>query len=280
MGAANESRGLAMVQYVKTFRTGLAVIALITLASCAQPSAAPRPDATAPPSQSADQAPTPTATTAAPTANTDTPGPSGYFEGKVKDADGYTFDVAVNLQATDVEESIANDKPGFMSAEFKFTLALQLTNTTPGRNITFQPVSGVTKPFGNPKFIVSAAWNAGSPMCAAMKVATNACATVMGYGYADSALLPGITVQLEPFMGRPAGDKTAGLAGFAEADWPVIKEALSKPDALILGYEGGDYTRFGCKGSGLLGWVVAASAPAYECGATFADVVQQPVATR
>ncbi|WP_454811284.1 hypothetical protein [Paenarthrobacter nitroguajacolicus] len=198
----------------------------------------------------------------------------------MKDMDGYTFDLDVNVITSSLGETVADDKPGFMSARFQLGIDLHLINTTPGRNVSFKGVDGVTKPFGNPKFIVSALWNSDSPIClsAAESAKRDAkpCSILLGFGYADVSTPAGGTTALKVFKGSPGGNQTAGMAGFRESDWPAIKEALAKPDAFIVSYDGGDYRRFGCPLHGFLGAVVGANLPAYECGAVLPELVKHP----
>jgi hypothetical protein len=235
-----------------------------------------------------DPAPAPTTTTA--TATTDpTPadtvtttttvaaaGPATSFVAPVTDADGYRFDVSVNLAVSDLGDTVEHDKPGFMSAYFSLNLDMEITNRTPGRTIEFEQVAGVTAPLSYPKFLVSALWETGTPVCRAAAVADEPCAMVLGFGYANSPLEPDATLALDTYEGRPGGGFTAGLAAFPETAWPQLQTALTAPDRYLVSYDGGDYQRFDCALNMQLGIVVAASTGALDCTDVPVTMVQQP----
>ncbi|MBG0738873.1 hypothetical protein IV500_05485 [Paeniglutamicibacter antarcticus] len=287
-----------MGRSTKKLKTGLAVAAVLSLAACAQSPAASSGltqvpmNTTAAPSQVVTvAAPSPEPTTEQPLASpapaaSQAPqapsgvGPSGSFVSKIKDVDGYTFDLDVTVNTSNLGETVANDKPGFMSALFTLGLKMQLVNTTPGRTIAFKGVDMVSKPVGNPKFLVSALWKGDSPVCAPVAAAQNkapeACAILLGYGDADTPTAVGATSTLKTFKGDQSGNLTAGMAAFPEKDWPAIKAAMAEPAAFMVSYDGGDYQRFDCPMHQKLGKMVGASVPEYECGAVEPELVQLP----
>lgn len=260
-------------------------LTVASLVSCApSPGTPPANSPVASPSEAVvpveSVTPTPTQTPLTGPEAAGTRGPSGTFVAHMKDVDGYTFDLDVNVITSSLGETVADDKPGFMSARFLLDMDLHIINTTPGRNVSFKGVDGVTKPFGNPKFLVSALWNSDSPICLSAaesaKRATKPCSILLGFGYADVSTPAGGTTALKVFKGSPGGHQTAGMAGFPETEWPAIKEALTKPDAFLVSYDGGDFRRFGCPLHGFLGAIVGADSPAYERGAVMPELVKHP----
>jgi hypothetical protein len=212
-------------------------------------------------------------TTTTPTAGV---GPSGGFTVTVTDKDGYAFDVSVRVATTSLGDTVEFDKPGFMSTNFKLSLSMQVINKTAGRALTFEPVSGITKPLGNPKFLVSALWEKGSPVCTASSITKGPCALLLGFGYLPASVPPGATVALDVKKGHPSGWFTAGLAGFPESSWPEVKPALAAPTRFLISYDGGGHTRFGCSLHMRLGIAVAVSGGAFDCKKFTVDQVQQP----
>jgi hypothetical protein len=202
-------------------------------------------------------------------------GPTASFVAAITDENGYQFDVAVRLRTSDLGATVEFDKPGFMSTYFTLGLDIDLINKTPGRTIEFASVTGVTAPLSNPKFIVSAVWEAGDPVCSAASIADTACAMVLGFGYANVALAPDSTLPLDIKKGFPNGRYTAGLGSFPEDSWPQVESALASPDRYLVSYDGGDYSRFVCEDL-LVGFVVADSSGTSDCPDADLRLVTQP----
>lgn len=252
-----------------------ALASVLTLAGCGQ-----SPETPPAGEQASEQAtPTPTVSEAyakpsAPipaTAQAGAVGPEGNFVVNLVDKDGYTFDVSVRVKVTDLGETVANDKPGSMSANFKVAIEMGLTSTTPGRTIKFEQINGVA---GNEsRFTVLALWQAGSPVCVAGGVPDRVCATRLGDGIVNSAFPAGQTVPLKTYRSRSAG------IGLAESDWPTVKEELKNAIGFAVSYDGADTERFDCPAhSSFLGPIVASKPAGYECGAVKIGFVKAPAA--
>jgi hypothetical protein len=205
-----------------------------------------------------------------------TAGPTATFVAPVTDGDGYQFDLAVDLTVSDLGGTVEHDKPGFMSAYFSLNLDMKVTNKTPGRTIEFEEVTGVTAPLSYPKFLVSAQWDVGNPVCQAASVVDEPCAMVLGFGYANTPLDADATNTLDTYKGRPGGGFTAGLAAFPESAWPQLQTALATPNRYLLSYDGGDYQRFNCGLNDQLGAIIAASQGTLDCADVSVDMVRQP----
>ncbi|CAL9469847.1 hypothetical protein SUDANB95_02797 [Actinosynnema sp. ALI-1.44] len=203
-------------------------------------------------------------------------GPSGSFTFPITDKDGYRFDVSVRLSTSDLGGSVEHDKPGYMSAAFTLSISMEIANKTPGRTIEFHKVSGVTAPLGNPKFLLSAVWDQGSPVCTSVAVDASPCALLLGFGYATQPITASSTAVLETRKGHPSGHFTAGLAGFPENSWPQLRTALAKPHRYVLTYDGGKYQRFGCDLNERLGVVLADDKGQLDCTNTNLRLVPQP----
>jgi hypothetical protein len=167
----------------------------------------------------------------------------------IKDSDGYTFDIKYSYELRDVEQSTADDKPGFSSAVVEHQTALSLVNTTPGRNVSFETESGVTAPDSYPTFLLLAAWKAKSPMCRAMlKVDENwepptHCWIALAHSQFQGPLGSGETLDLEVRSGWP-NLGVAGVVAIPDASYEVVSTALKHPDDFIIAYRSADYTRF------------------------------------
>ena len=261
--------------------TGVASIVLLA-SGCGSTPTAGHPAAAALPSPSSASA-TPSTTTAPSSSSAVTSarpatgvGPTADFTSSITDADGYKFDLVVTLVTTDLGDTVEFDKPGFMSAYFTLSLSIDLVNRTPGRTITFESVPGVTAPLSNPKFLLAASWDTGSPVCTAVAITDSACAMVLGFGYVPGPLAAGTTVGLDIKKGRPGGWFTAGLAAFPESAWPTVKPALAAPSRYLISYDGGGITRFDCNLNSQLGVLIAASKGAFDCADVDVQAVSQP----
>jgi hypothetical protein len=155
---------------------------------------------------------------------------------------------------------------------------MEITNRTPSRTIEFEEVTGITAPLSYPKFLVSALWETGNPVCQAASITDAPCAMVLGFGYANTPLEADSTITLETYKGRPGGGFTAGLAAFPENTWPQVEGALAAPDRYLISYDGGDYRRFDCGLNYQLGVILAASQGPLDCTDVPLDMVQQPAA--
>lgn len=203
-------------------------------------------------------------------------GPSTSFVAPITDKDGYQFDIAVKLTTSNLGGTVEFDKPGFMSSLFTVSLSMQLINKTPGRAVKFESVSGVTAPLSNPKFLLSAVWDAGSVVCKAASISKSSCGIIIGFGYATTPLAPSSTITLETKKGHPSGWFTAGLAGFPESAWPQLKTALAAPERFLISYDGGGYKRFACELNDRVGVIVASSNAGFDCKHVAIEMVKQP----
>lgn len=167
----------------------------------------------------------------------------------VTDVDGYTFDVHVQYRLQELEQSTANDKPGYMSAVFHSGLSFELVNQTPGRNISFKPMDMVVYSVGEPAFQLIAVWNGDRAICQTDYVDRSApgreCSIVLGFGFMHSDLPAGGSSVLEDvYVGQVNNGSLGGVQGIPESAWPAIEDEILYPDDIRLAYRGGDYLRF------------------------------------
>jgi len=187
-----------------------------------------------------------TAPTAVPTvAATPAGGISGVVH--VKDKDGYTFDVAYTYSPLRIEKSVANNKPGFSSALIRSRISLSVTNTTPGRNLTFAPFSGVD-PNQRPYVALIATWSPTSPMCRDLNSLTETseqtCSMWLGFGRIMQPLGPDETVELSTDSGGPGGGGVAGIGRIPDSSYEAVSTGLEHPDGYSIVYSATDAGRF------------------------------------
>lgn len=183
---------------------------------------------------------TPTATAPPPTP---TPDASVTETVSVTDEDGYTFDVTFQYSPQYIEKSVANDKPGYASAIIRFGLSISITNTTPGRTLTFKTTSGITAPHDQPMVILFANWGADHPICSwEENISRDSCSLWLGFARISHPLAPGETRDLEVFSGS---ERTlAGLSGVPEDVYATVVPGLENPGHLSIMYLGDDRDRF------------------------------------
>lgn len=166
----------------------------------------------------------------------------------VTDEDGYTFDIAYDYQALEVYSDPADEMPGSTSARIRGNIDIQVTNTTPGRNLSFPLAGGISYPTSASAINLVAAWSASNPLCQAMNVRedADACTATVGYGRLPEEFAPGETVALEAYTGRkgPSG-WTAGIKGIPEEQFDELVEYIENPDEMRLYIAVLDSNRFG-----------------------------------
>ncbi|MFF7296087.1 hypothetical protein [Streptomyces sp. NPDC008265] len=227
--------------------TAAALTAVLALTSCSGSSTG-----------SADGAskPSPEGSSAAATAEASpTPAQPADFAGTahVTDVDNYTFDITYSYRTTGVQRDTTNDKPGFSSGLISTDTELTVTNTTAGRSLSFEPVSGIVPPFGDPQFQVLAYFAPGRVVCSL--------ATVNSFLATKEKMQAGCTVQLafarpattlaaggkdtpKVFTGLQNGQGTAGVAAVPDAQWNAVEAELRAPDNFLIAYVGADTDRF------------------------------------
>lgn len=165
----------------------------------------------------------------------------------VTDDSGYQFNVIVHHQPTGVTPDTGPDAPGKTALIINEADQISLQNTTTGRDISFAAIQGLVSPLDEPAFALFEGWNATSPMCTdrPLSPAGTACEIEVSFGYDATGELPaGATSQLQVYSGVANGGGQAGVDDMPEADTAALSALLLKPDFYMVGYAGGDNSRF------------------------------------
>lgn len=220
-------------------------------------------DTSAPP----EPAPTPTPE-ATPTPTPDAPAmPPLATTFTMTDVDGYSIEVDVAYELRGIEVVPTNDKPGFTSIHLSTAGRLDLTNTTAGRELTFErdPGASSRRPFVG----VYAVYNAQSPVC------VNSARTLLGdpisgsdyedlfcsvplfYGKIENQMAVNSSERLSLISGALGTQGKAGLGAVPEASVEDVKAALLTPAGYFVSYLSLDYERWvpACGSAGNLGQV-------------------------
>lgn len=165
----------------------------------------------------------------------------------ITDRQGYTFDLGVTTAIYNVASDPSTQPPGFTAATRSVSIEMTLTNTTPERELSFEPVSGLTSPYNLPTFMFSAEFNAGNPVCTIALEKDGPCSWVLGFGRMESGttVSPGYEYALTAWSGMPnGGEESEILPRIPEESWPEIQAALSEPDGFSIDYSAADPHRF------------------------------------
>ncbi|MFE7094450.1 hypothetical protein [Streptomyces erythrochromogenes] len=224
-----------------------ALTAVLALTSCSSPSTG---------ATDTDSRPSPAESSAEASAEaTTTPAQPADFAGTahVTDVDNYTFDITYSYRTTGVRRDTSNDKPGFSSAVIGTDAELTVTNTTSGRTLSFEPVSGIVAPFGDPQLQVLAYFNPGRAVCSLETVnsflATKekpraGCTVQLNFARPATTLSAGGKDTPKVFAGLQSGQGDAGVAAVPDAQWAAVEAELRAPDNFLIAYVGADTDRF------------------------------------
>lgn len=163
------------------------------------------------------------------------------------DADGYTFDLAVDIGLLSVAPDPSTQPPGVTAATRTASMRMQLVNTTPEREVVFEEVNGIISPLSYPTFLVAAAFEAGNPVCTVVRTTDSGCEWLLGFGRMESGLTlaPGQTYDLTVWAGAPnGGEASILLPGIPEDRWEEVRPHLEQPDGYRIYYSAGDNERF------------------------------------
>lgn len=245
---------------------------MVGLTGCNDSAGAPSAPTSVPPTE------IPTTPTAVPTVVAT---PAGGITGvvHVRDKDGYTFDITYTYSPHEIERLMANDRPGFSSARIRHGASLAITNTTPGRTLTFNPSTGES-------FVVLVAtWNPESVVCSVMYKSDEIystqpgssekpCAIWLAYGRVTQPLGPDETLELQVYSGRPNETVTlgpnggvAGIARVPDVSYEVVSAGLESPDDYFITYIGDDAQRFSavCSRDYFYGAALSSSSGTRKC---------------
>lgn len=235
---------------MKRFATTSGVLALcLLLGACSSPASSTSPTTF----QSAIPGPETPAVTPSSSSTVPEPAPSqidtGGFSGvaHIKDKDGYTFDVNYSYAPKSFNVVTADEKPGMNSLVIKLSSTFSLQNTTAGRKVTFQSVSGIVEPLSDPHFYLIALWKGTSPVCSSALQTPSPdarCGILLSFGRVVEDLPVGGSSSLTVYAGLENGGGDAGIAHVPDANLAAVKNALSAPDDFVLAYSAGDTPRF------------------------------------
>ncbi|MCA9834952.1 MAG: hypothetical protein KC435_13450 [Thermomicrobiales bacterium] len=184
--------------------------------------------------------PTPTATLTPPTP---TPEVAYRDSFSVTDRDGYSFELGYVFIPTGFKKTVINDKPGYSSVAIDWRAGISITNTTPGRNLTFPPHIPTTSPA---YIYIIASWNEGSQVCEAFSIRKDFCSIGLVYGKLPQSIGPGETYEVPLWNGTnyyPGG--VAGMAGIPDQYYDVVMEGLKAPDHISIYITGDMYSDLG-----------------------------------
>lgn len=170
----------------------------------------------------------------------------------VKDADGYTLNVKYSYSLLSVDKVIASEKPGLNSAVMREHSTISVINTTPGRDLTFERVTGITPPLSDPHLYLVGLWKLTSPVCSVAVEGqmidssgpVKYCGVTIAFGRLPDTVSAGQTVDLQVYSGLENGVGLAGVAHVPDADYPAVSEALQHPDNFEIVYSAQDNARF------------------------------------
>lgn len=155
----------------------------------------------------------------------------------IEDGDGYTFDVAYRVAPLSYDADPSAEKPGYTAIRINLDAALTVTNTTPGRNLTFRPIGP-----GAPLYLM-AQWPADSAICAALASGDfTHCAISLAWIQIPQELGPDESTSAEFRLGSVQTDP--GVAGVPEDQYGAVLDDLQSPASYTLVYSSFDNGRF------------------------------------
>lgn len=232
-----------------TWRIGTALVLGIGMglvAGCGSPSTEQRTSSQ--PSEPVIETTAAQSSTPEPTPTQESAGPSISGTAQIKDADGYSFDVVYQYQPSRVDKDIASEKPGFNSVVLQLHAEITLVNTTSGRDITFESVSGITAPLSDPKISLVGLWPSTSRLCryavqgGGVAGDSTKCGVVLAFVNLDNTL--GAEQTMEPTVYAGAYGRRPGLVGVPDKDVDAVTTGIAHPESYILAYSANDNRRF------------------------------------
>ena len=221
----------------RLFRARAGIAAAVAMAGLLAGCSAPTPGNQTSSSSATVTSPSVAATTSAPT----TTPPVVQGVAHIKDGDGYTFDVTYALTPVSYTKDVASEKPGYNAIRIAVRASLTVTNTTAGRTISFQPVTGVIN--GEPMVELEAYWPRSSVMCAALKATIYPrCSLKMAFTRPGTELNADATSTAETFAGFLG--IAPGVAHVPDASYDAVLAALKHPAGYAITYTGYDNDRF------------------------------------
>ena len=182
------------------------------------------------------------AETEAPTP-TPTPTPTPGVVAHIKDDQGYTFDVSYVYRQHVPTKDISAEAPGFNSIRIPLSASWTITNTTAGRDITFEELSGLV-----PTLTLVGLWPSTSDVCtyAAQPTSTTekggTCSIVLTSTQLPTTLSASQTVTPTAYAGYRDAD--AGVRQVPDAKYDAVLAELDSPASFSIRYNAADTVRF------------------------------------